>query len=122
MDGAPASSWSQNVTREEAEEQLAQHCAGTFLFRPCKSHRPGSMGDWCKKVMALSIRTEQGIKHFMVTQHRTRGAWNLVGKPRQFGSMDELVAFYTATAPSRRFESRLTKPCPAHNLYEHVRC
>ena len=72
-----------------AEGRLVNQPIGTFLFRESES-RPG---------FSLSLRVQGKVKHFMV-QQKSECVYALVGKPREFSSMQELVEFHGTTPTS----------------------
>ncbi|KAL5107399.1 Phosphatidylinositol 3-kinase regulatory subunit gamma [Taenia crassiceps] len=89
------STWFAEVTRQQAEEVLANRPSGTFLIRP------SAMANR----FALSVKAGLCVQHCLIYSGRVADSsgnatlrWGFSEKTLTFSSLEDLVAFYRATS------------------------
>jgi len=99
-----------SITRSLAEQRLMDALKGTFLFRESET-RPG---------FSLSLKVPDKVKHFMITKKNS--GWYLVGKPQEFDTIDELIAWFSQEEnPTNSSDNTSLKyPCPSEDENPYV--
>ena len=106
--------YQENLRRSDAEEQLSNHCNGTFVFRPNTSVPRCSYN--AETIISLSLKTQIGIKHFLIIYKNNKWCIGNVGK--QFDRFGDMLIYYSKNCPSKTYNTTLIKSLPVYNIYE----